>query len=342
LRASRLPGLLGAFVALSLLNSCAPLRADSLTYGHFTVSDASGSSFLASGDPLKAFEAALDIWNAWLPANEHSTIRIEVAWAHLGSSILGSTDSTYHVWRHSNVWYPDTLADYLAGADLAPTTWDMSMQFSSDFKWYYGATTPDPTAGTYDFESVALHEIAHGMGITGNLGADGSYLYKSGQFDPGSPWIYDTFVQNAAGVNLTSGTTTLAQNASYETSALYWGGAKGNAANKAAGYGSRAVLYAPTTFNSGSSVYHLNDATYETSPRTATSGLLMEHAIAGQQIHRAIDPILTGMLEDMGWQSSYDQVARSTPEAPVLMLVLAPAPAMMALRRRPRRRRDRA
>jgi hypothetical protein len=70
-----------------------------------------------------------------------------------------------------NTWYPQALANSLAGADQDPGTPDITAQFNSDVDgailgatdWYYGL---DGNSGSnIDFVSVVLHELGHGLGF---------------------------------------------------------------------------------------------------------------------------------------------------------------------------------
>jgi hypothetical protein len=74
----------------------------------------------------------------------------------------------------SNTWYPIALANKLAGIDLAPSQNDIFARFNADVdnntclgstKWYYGL---DANHGTdIDLFVVVLHELAHGLGMSG-------------------------------------------------------------------------------------------------------------------------------------------------------------------------------
>ncbi len=72
----------------------------------------------------------------------------------------------------ANTHYPQALANSIAGADLKPAVSDILLTFNSGLdencisgqKWYYGFDGAGP-AGTIDFVTVCLHEIAHGLGF---------------------------------------------------------------------------------------------------------------------------------------------------------------------------------
>lgn len=112
------------------------------------------------------------------------------------SAILGQ--AAPFGWSHSfdgapreHVWYPNALANQLAGADLKPLERDIFMQFnaavdnqtclgSSD--WYYGFDRQH--GNDTDLFVVVLHELAHGLGVAGATGSPG--------FKDNRPSVFDT------------------------------------------------------------------------------------------------------------------------------------------------------
>lgn len=96
------------------------------------------------------------------------------------SGTLGAAGTTYIFANFPNApftstWYHSALADALAGADLVPGDIDIISFFNSSIDagnpnclgargWYYGF---DHNEGTkFDFLSVVMHEIAHGLGFS--------------------------------------------------------------------------------------------------------------------------------------------------------------------------------
>ena len=72
----------------------------------------------------------------------------------------------------TNIWYPQALANSLAGTDLS-TTSDIRAYFNSSVGtpqclpgngWYYGLDQ-NPPAGQFDFVTFVLRELAHGLGF---------------------------------------------------------------------------------------------------------------------------------------------------------------------------------
>ena len=66
---------------------------------------------------------------------------------------------------------------------------------------------------------------------------------------------------------------------------------------RAANGGRPARLYAPGTFNGGSSYSHLDDATYRAGNRNS----LMTHALGDGETIRTPGPIASAVLRTTGW-----------------------------------------
>lgn len=84
---------------------------------------------------------------------------------------------------HAAIWYPIALANKLSGRDLAPGETDIFIQFNSDIdkasclgdsNWYYGLDGNE--GGDVDLYNVVMHEMAHGLGMSGNGSAFSSSI----------------------------------------------------------------------------------------------------------------------------------------------------------------------
>lgn len=147
----------------------------------------------------------------------------------LGANVLGSAGSqTVHANFANapvlNVWYPAALADAISGIDLAPTSYDIGSQFSSDFNFYYGLDGKTP-AGQINFLDVVMHEFGHGLGFQ-NFETEATGAFLSGRADIYSVYTYD----NTAGKFWTQMTA-----AERVTSALNYGNVVFTGANATAG-----------------------------------------------------------------------------------------------------------
>jgi uncharacterized repeat protein (TIGR01451 family) len=256
-----------------------------------------------------AFNAAAALWGNLLQSSV--PITINACWADLGSSssILGYSGGgnllrDFTGAPRANTWYAVSLANALAGSDLVPSNFDMHITYNRYFSWYYGTDGATP-AGQYDFMSVVLHEIAHGLNFSGSMsyaGGSGSWGYSTGH-----PNIYDTFMRdgtaNPGRLLIDTGVypnPSTALGTALTSQSIWFHGANAMAANS----GQRVKMYAPSTWAAGSSYSHLDYATF-----SGGANRLMVYAISsGVSIHDP-GPVALGMLKDMGWPGASAVVA---------------------------------
>lgn len=277
-----------------------------------------------------ALEYALNLWASYLYSPV--TIEIQAGWADLkDAAILGSSGPSVVVTEFpnqpvANTRYPVALANKLAGTDLWPKTstrsgTDINMSFNSAFKdWYFGLDGQIPTdEGTpmWDFVTVALHEIAHGLGFIGSMDYIGGYGYygDDGQY----PFIYDRFARNGAGVPLlsfSSGSTALG--AQLVSNNLYFVSPSLTVMTGPQG----ARLFAPNSWVGGSSYSHLDESAY---PGASGNSLMTPYVFNGEVVH-VPGPYAQGVLLDLGW-TIRSQVPTPTPTLrSTLLPVITPTP----------------
>jgi hypothetical protein len=257
-----------------------------------------------------AFQYAVNIWQALL--NSPVPIRVQATWTTLGTNTLGSAGTTALYTRvdgatRSDVLYPAALAEKLAGRDLNGTSNpDISARFNNAINWYYG-TDGKPGANQYDLVSVVLHELGHGLGF--QAGTDYSVDNTEGEYtDP--PFNFATFIENQAGQLITD--TRLFVNPSvplgtqFISNGLYFDSPLARAANNTASADKRPKLYAPTTFSGGSSISHLDEATY---PAGNENSLMSPQVGAAEAIHNP-GPITLAIFNEIGW---FNTAIRHTP-----------------------------
>lgn len=243
-----------------------------------------------------AFQHAVDIWAGLLDSSV--TINITATWTSLGANVLGSarSDTLYGNFSGApalNTWFPNALADKRACGNVGGGAYDIVANFNSTFPdWYFGTDGFVPS-NQWDFVTVVLHEIGHGLGFAGSFttvsGGVGRWDSAS---NPGIPAIYTRFVRDGVGAMITSYTSpsaALATTLQGGTSGVFWTGRFGTAGNS----GVQPTLYSPAAWQQGSSFSHFDQSTYATE--------LMKPALPnGVSIHNPGTRTL-GVLRDVGW-----------------------------------------
>jgi hypothetical protein len=266
----------------------------SITYLAAGKQDQWGATCLAFPTAAKAaINAAAAIWANLLQSRV--PIKIQLCWSDIGSSyILGYSGgepqhANFPGAPLANTWYTAALANSLAGYDLDIYDYDEYLTINSGFNWYF-ATIGAPPAGKYDLETVAAHEMGHGVniaGMTSYAGGSGSFGYN------GYPQIYDTFMEDQGGTRLTSyANPSTALGSLLSSDSLWFDGP--NAV--AGGGGQRTQIYAPNPWSDGSSYSHLDYNAY-----VMTWDNLMVYALGAQNVRHLVGPRTQGMLKDMGW-----------------------------------------
>lgn len=285
------------------------------------------SSFVVTyhGFPAGAkasFQRAVDLWSTLVKSPV--PIRIDATWKGLETGVLGGAYATDYYRNFSgapraNTWYPLALANARAGRDLAPSASDVTAVFASGRSdWYFGTDGQVP-AGKIDFTSVVLHEIGHGLAMTGGAGISGSIGYW-GLGDP-VPDVYDLYAQSGGGTSLTNfPNRSAALRAVIISNAMRWGGSQGTAANG----GVKPYLYSPNPYEEGSSIYHLDEDKY---PTANANALMTPYLDDGEALHDPGDIVL-GMMRDIGWTIVG---AKGVPAAPALKTAIGgPAKVIVA------------
>jgi hypothetical protein len=249
-----------------------------------------------SPEAQQAFQRAVDIWSTLI--SSPAPIHVSASFQSLQQGVLGAAGPTTVAANFSNApfantWYPAALANKLAGSDLNDSQPEIVAQFNSSFSaWYFGTDGNTPQQD-YDFVTVVLHELGHGLGLVDSMdvsGGQGSWGYN------GRALIYDRFVENGGGQQLIDtgafANPSAALGAQLTSDNVFFDGANANAAG-----GSRPRLYAPSPFQQGSSISHLNLDTY---PAGDPNSLMTPALSNGVSTHDP-GPIALGIFQDIGW-----------------------------------------
>lgn len=243
-----------------------------------------------------SFQRAVNTW----ANNVKSSVPITVQanFKPLATGVLGSAGPNF-IWRDftgapkPGTFYVDAVANKRAGRQLDPSP-DIVANFSSSYSNWSFATGPAPR-GKYDFQSVVTHELGHGLGFLGaGVVANGKGSVRLATSAGAFPTAYDRFTETGAGKAL----LTFPNNSATLAAAL-----KGNniffdsPAVRSANGGKTAKLYAPATWQQGSSYSHLDDATYP----AGNANSLMTHAIGDGETVRTPGPIVKAVFASTGW-----------------------------------------
>ncbi len=143
---------------------------------------------------LQVFQQAAATWGAILPSNV--TILVNSYFDALSctstSAVLGSAGTTtvhrdFAGAPYAATWYPQSLANKLAGTDLDASSSDMTARFNvslgatgcmDGYTWYYGFDHAE-SASQIDLLAVLLHEMGHGLGFATYASGTTGALYNS-------------------------------------------------------------------------------------------------------------------------------------------------------------------
>lgn len=255
-----------------------------------------------SAEAQAAFQFAVDIWSTVITSP--ATIRVTARWTPLDPGVLGSAGASSLIRDFSGApvpgtWYPISLAEKLAGGDLnSVDSADITARFNSTQSGWYFGTDGNPPSGQFDMVTVVLHELGHGLGFFGSMNvASGMGSWGAGT---GFPFIFDRFAENGANQQLIN--TTIFPNPSAALASqltgnnIFFDGPRATAENG----GTPPKLYAPSTWNSGSSFSHLDETQFP----AGNPNSLMTPALGSAEAIHSPGNITLGMFDDWGWTTT--------------------------------------
>ncbi|MCA0131408.1 T9SS type A sorting domain-containing protein [Winogradskyella alexanderae] len=286
-----------------------------------------------------AFQYAVDIWAHSIESSV--PINISATFTPLGQGVLGAAGPATFLTVTSgapgtqpNIFYPAALWEKIEGADRSPFggSNDINADFSSGYfdgngdfvptNWYFG-TDANPPANQFDFVSVVLHELGHGLGFSGGwANVTPSFPDDIGTVrEPNNniPAIYTAYIENGSGTDILSFADPSATLGSELTGNDLFCNAP-TAIQQLGQGGTLPKIFAPSSWNPGSSFSHWDNATF---PIGDVNSLMRSSISSGVANHNP-GFITLGFFQDMGW--SICAGALSVDEFSVANVTLSPNP----------------
>ena len=255
-----------------------------------------------------AFDAAVSIWESRVVSTQ--VIRVDATWQPMQQGVLGSAGPTFIYLLPDGYWYPAALREAICSCNQAGI--EIEANFNSSFANWYLETDGNTPNGKYDFVTVVLHELGHGLGFFGsfdvNLQGKGRWGFPANGVR--YPMRYDVNEWTAAtnGKRLTN--TSAYPNPSFALldqmtdGSVYFGGQ-----NVVETLGARAELYAPLGWSGGSSNSHFDEAAF---PEGTENALMTPFLSNGEVIHEP-GSLTLALFRDLGWQTSGAAPGDQTP-----------------------------
>lgn len=254
-----------------------------------------------------AVNYALLLWQELITSTV--PIVVNVSWRAQGDDgALASAGPSYYLLENSvydipQHYCPISIKNRIKHVDQLPLRRDIAVTINSDNDFYFG-TDGDCPITQHDLVSIVLHEIGHGLGFTStakkaekDVTADSVFLRGALGWDEkiGSP--FDYFIEDGYEQKLMN--SDVYENPSrkifeaFVGNNLYFGGTLSKAAND----GKHVPIFAPRKWDDGSSISHLNEASYLGGD---PNSLMTPQINMGEVIHSP-GLITLAILGDMGW-----------------------------------------
>ncbi len=260
------------------------------------------------GPARNAVDAALAIWSRRVLSSV--PIEIDILWRQLPRYVAGASDPiSYEQTGPDGAFDPAALANAVSGYDHSPSTSDIRVTLASGEPWHYGEGQAPP--GLTDMESFVLHEVGHGLGLTGSFVANGRGALGWGRADAATglprPVGMDRLLMNGATRELLTSDAFVNPSGELMAAAtsrdVVWGGRARDAR------GNPIAVFSPDRFDQHSSLTHLDDDAY---PVGDADSLMTSFIKRGEAIRR-IGPAALGVLADLGWQVVHERATSQTP-----------------------------
>ena len=196
-----------------------------------------------------------------------------------------------------NTFYAAALADKINGSAFCAAaggqTREINANFNSTFAdWEFG-TAGVGVPGKYNFMTVVLHEVGHGLGFFGTFVSSGGV----GDLFNANPFIYDRFAISGGGTPLLNiARPSAALHAQLISNNTFWHAPAGpklethHMSNAYPGFPS------DNGWLPGSSYSHLDDVAY-----SGTANGLMTFALGSNEVYTNVGSVVRTIFADEGW-----------------------------------------
>lgn len=266
----------------------------------------------------KAILRACEIWSSAVQGS--CPVEMRIAFSNSkedfpSDGILAFSASPPDVFDNG-IYYPSTLYNQTLGEDAFPDNYDVTLTFNANFTdadwckktWgvdatYYFGLDGKPGPYQQDFITVILHEVCHGMGFADNIfytqnpyyaGFNGCFYgldYVGSSYD--YPNVYSRYL-SYKGKRLPE-LTWAERTKAILSEALYWDGPNVKKVNN----GNPVRMFAPASYQGGSSVSHWDDEVMDSHKVFMT----WQHHYP---LHE-IAPLEAAMMKDLGWRLNSDK-----------------------------------
>ncbi len=225
--------------------------------------------------------AMINIWDGAIAnAAGPRQIKVNMMW-NASSSFLGYSLNNFSGDGTTAQTYAEKL--WRSGTTIDNTAADAFIVFSSSISWNTGPAAP--TFSQYDFRSVVVHELGHTLGYISTYDSTSDTWWDGGLTE----WDKHLWDAQTGGNQPNAGGSGTPGNFNQTANPAYFDGTYAKAANG----GNRVAIYAPSPYEPGSSLAHLDESTFPNA--------LMSTSISNSQLVRQPTALEWQIMKDLGW-----------------------------------------
>lgn len=256
--------------------------------------------FILSGnlnaEQTTATEHALTLWGSQLAGT--IPVDINITSVDMGPGYLGAAWPQQHFLDPAtNTYYHSPLWNQLVGYD-ATNLRDIRLEMNSHSTTFYYGTDGNGPHSRWDWVTIMLHEVCHGLGFAPLCREDGRYVYSHANgnaYYTDYPGIFDRqLYEGVTGNTRLTDLSVAGRQALIRSNNLYAGAPGSNLLTSNGG--TRVKMHAPIIYQSGSSVSHWDSS--------VTFPTFMKFSIFNGWALHTFNTRKIGILLDMGWRQN--------------------------------------